>query len=204
VSTGFHGFVTLSKRNFLSIGETSQNTMSGDQTVPLIQRRPRLLWPDTVTLGFSTLKVQQRSKIAEIRAALVEARLVALDEQAAALGVSRSTAWSILNPSHKSSGLSARTVSRILRSPRLPGRVRQRMLEYMQEKIEGLYGHTDRRRREFAECLMAALRNEFKLTFERQESDRRRLLTQRPFPVSEDKSRRRKNRSSPGLPRQSV
>jgi hypothetical protein len=90
----------------------------------------------------------------------------------------------------------AHTISRILRSPRLPSLARQRILEYMREKIEGYYGHTERRRREFAECLMAALRNEFKLTFERQESDRRRLLTERPFPVSEVKSRRRKDRSS--------
>jgi len=178
--------------------------MSGNQTVLLMQRRPRLLWPDTVTVDFSKLKMRQRSKIAEIRAALIQAGLVALDEQAATLGLSRSTAWTILNPSHKSSGLSARTISRILRSPRLPGRVRQRMFEYIQEKIEGLYGHTERRRREFAECFMATLRNEFKLTFERQESDRRRLPTQRPFPVSEVKSQRRKDRSSPGLPRQSV
>jgi hypothetical protein len=136
--------------------------MSGDQSVLLMQQRPRLLWPDTVTLGFSKLKVRQRSKIAEIRVALVEAGLVALDKQAATLGLSRSTAWSILNPSHKSSGLSAGTISRILRSRRLPGRVRQRILEYTGEKIEGLYGHTEKRRREFAECLMAALRHEFK------------------------------------------
>jgi hypothetical protein len=110
------------------------------------------------------MKVRQRSKIAEIRVALVEAGLVGLDEQAATLGLSRSTAWSILNPHHKSSGLSAHTISRILRSPRLPGCVRQRILEYMQEKIEGHYGHTERRRREFAECLMAALRNEFRVS----------------------------------------
>jgi hypothetical protein len=126
------------------------------------QGRARLFWPDSPTFGFSKLKVRQCSKIAEIRVALVESGYVALDEQAAMLGLSRSTAWSILYPNHKSSGLSARTVNRILRSPRLPGRVRQRLLEYMQEKIEGLYGHTERRRREFAECLMAALRNEFK------------------------------------------
>ena len=153
------------------------------------------------TPGFSKQKVRQRSKIAEIQAALVQTGLVALDEQAATLGLSRSTAWTILNPNHKGSGLSARTISRILRSPRLPGRVRQRIFEYIQEKIEGLYGHTERRRCEFAECLMAALRNEFKLTVEREESDRRRLLT---FPVAEVKSRHRKDRSSPGLPRQSV
>jgi len=105
--------------------------------------------------------MRQRSKIGEIRAALAEAGFVALDEQAATLGLSRSTAWSILNPHHRNSGLEASTISRILRSPRLFGPVRQRMLEYTQEKIEGLYGHTARRRREFAERLMAAVRNEF-------------------------------------------
>jgi hypothetical protein len=136
--------------------------MSGDQSVPLLQRRLSLVWPVAGVHDLPKLKVRQRSKITEIRIALVDAGLVALDEQAATLGLSRSTAWSILYPSHKSSGLTARTICRILRSPRLPGCVRQRILEYVQEKIEGVYGHTERRRREFAECLMAALRNEFK------------------------------------------
>ena len=111
----------------------------------------------------SNLKERQRSKIAEIRAALVETGHVALDEQVTALGLPRSTACSILKRRHKSSGLSADTIGRILRSPRLPGLVRQRTLEYMREKIEGHYGHTERRRREFAKCLMVALRNEFKI-----------------------------------------
>src|SRR5215469_2957537 len=118
--------------------------MSEDQVIRLMQRRSKLLWPLRGVHDASKPKVRQRSKIAEIRATLVDAGFVALDEQAATLGLSRSTAWSILNPHHKSSGLSAYT---ILRSPRLPGFVRQRVLEYMQEKIEGLYGHTERRRR---------------------------------------------------------
>jgi len=106
------------------------------------------------------MKERQRSKIAEIGIALVEAGVVTLNEQATALGLSPSTAWSILKPGHKNSGLEARTISRILRSPRLPGSVRQRILEYMQEKIEGRYGHTERRRREFAKSLKSAPRNE--------------------------------------------
>jgi len=128
-----------------------------------VQRRRRLLWPVSGVSDLSNLKAQQRSKISEIREALVEAGLVTFDEQVTTLGVSRSTAWSILKPNHKSSGLEARTISRILGSPRLPGRVRQRILEYMREKIEGHYGHTERRRREFAKCLSVALRNEFKI-----------------------------------------
>ena len=173
--------------------------MSEDQVIRLMQRRPKLLWPLRGVHDASKPKTRQRSKIAEIRATLTDAGFVALDEQAATLGLSRSTTWSILNPNHKSSGLSARTISRILRSTRLPSSVRQRMFEYIQEKIEGLYGHTDRRRREFSECLMAALRYEFKLTVEGQDNDRRRRPIGRQavqsVPVSVVKSRRRKDRS---------
>jgi len=143
--------------------------MSAYQPVPLMQWQPKPSWPVGDVHDFSKLKLRQRFKIAEIRLALIETGHVALDEQATTLGLSRSTAWSILHPSHKSSGLSAHTISRILQSPQLPDRVRQRILEYMQEKIGGLYGHTERRRREFAECLMAAVLNEFKLTSEGQE-----------------------------------
>ena len=95
---------------------------------------------------------------------------MALEEQAATLGLSRSTAWSILNSAHKSSGLSARTIIRIWRSPELPRLVRQRLVEYIEEKIVGLYGHTERRRREFAECLTAALQNEFKSTLDQKKA----------------------------------
>src|SRR5215472_18437905 len=79
------------------------SAMSGDQSVPLMQRRPTLLLPVSGVHHFSKPKAQQRSKIAEIRVALVEVGLVALDKQAVTLGLSRSTAWSILNPSHKCS-----------------------------------------------------------------------------------------------------
>jgi hypothetical protein len=131
-----------------------------------------------VLSDLSKLKLRQRFKIAEIRLALIETGHVALDEQATAIGLSRSTAWSILHPSHKSSGLSARTICRILQASQVPGRVRQRILEYMHEKIGGLYGHTERRRRQFAECLMAELRKEFKLPVEGQDNDRRRRLSE--------------------------
>ena len=108
------------------------------------QRRPKLT-------------TRQRSKIEEIRAALAETGFVALDEQAAALRLPRSTAWTILKPKHRNSGLEAHTISRILQSPRLFGPVQQKILEYTQEKIDGVYGHTARRRREFAKRLMASV-----------------------------------------------
>src|SRR5262249_11746211 len=66
----------------------------------------------------------------------------ALYNRGVTLGLSRSTAWSVLNPAHKTSGLSASTIIRIWRAPELPRLVRQRLVEYIEEKIEGLYGHT--------------------------------------------------------------
>jgi hypothetical protein len=99
------------------------------------------------------MKARQRIKIEEIRAALVRAGVSTLDAQTKVLGLCRSTAWSILKPNHKSSGLSARTINRMLVSPRLPIPVRQKIFEYVRERIAGLYGHSDRRRREFAASL---------------------------------------------------
>jgi hypothetical protein len=99
------------------------------------------------------MKARQRIKIEEIRAALLRAGVSTLDEQTKVLGLCRSTAWSILKPNHKSSGLSARTINRMLVSPRLPIPVRQKIFEYVRERIAGLYGHSDRRRREFAASL---------------------------------------------------
>ena len=132
------------------------SAMSEGHSVPLMEGRQQLPSPVGVVEA-SQLKMRQRIKIAEIRAALVDAGVVALDAQAATLGLSRSTAWSVLNPNHKSSGLSARTISRILGSPRLPRLVRQRLFEYVQAKIDGLYGHSERRRREFANYFISVL-----------------------------------------------
>jgi hypothetical protein len=125
-------------------------------SMSLLEGRQRLPSPVGVSEA-SQLKMRQRIKIAEIRLALVDAGVVALDDQAATLGLSRSTAWSVLNPSHKSSGLSARTISRILGSPRLPRLARQRLFEYVRAKIDGLYGHSERRRREFANYFISVL-----------------------------------------------
>src|SRR5215472_10803845 len=149
LAQSWSGKQNILRRNYLR-GKRREGLPSSRSVRPPLpeRRRPKL-------------KKRQRSKIGEIRAALAEAGFVALDEQAATLGLSRSTAWSILNPHHRNSGLEASTISRILRSPRLFGAVQQRMHEYTQEKIESLYGQTARRWREFAERLMAAAGNEF-------------------------------------------
>ena len=85
-------------------------------------------------------RIQQRLKIEEIGTTLAECGFVALDEQAYVLGLSRSTAWTVLRGMHKTSGLSATTINRMLASGRLPRRVRLKVLEYIAEKMSGAYG----------------------------------------------------------------
>ena len=89
-------------------------------------------------------KARQSGKIRELRIALRSAGLIGLDEQARALGLPRSTSWKILKADHKASGLSAMVISRMLSAPRLPAVVRTKILEYVREKTDGLYGHGKR------------------------------------------------------------
>jgi hypothetical protein len=116
--------------------------------------RPRLV---------AEIKARQSAKIREIAEVLVEAGLVGLDAQARALGVCRSTAWTILKSSHKSSGLSAKIVSRILAERGLPTRVRAKILEYVEEKASGRYGHSAKIRRKFITALSIRLLEDKKI-----------------------------------------
>src|SRR3954470_672060 len=93
------------------------------------------------------MKERQSAKIREIGGALRAAGYIALDEQARALGLPRSTAWTVLRATHKSSGLTAGVISRMLLAPDLPPTVREKLLEYIREKAAGLYGHCCGRRR---------------------------------------------------------
>ena len=94
-----------------------------------------------LTDAIAEAKVRQSSKIRELRIALRSAGLIGLDEQARALGLPRSTTWKILKGGHKASGLSAMVISRMLSEPRVPPVVRTKILEYVREKTDGLYGH---------------------------------------------------------------
>jgi transcriptional regulator with XRE-family HTH domain len=106
------------------------------------------------------MKERQSSKMREIRGALVAAGISVLDEQAKALGLSRSTTWTILRGNHKGSGLSAAIIHRILAASHLPPLVRVKILEYIEEKSAGHYGDSEARRRSFAERLSAKRRGE--------------------------------------------
>ena len=79
-------------------------------------------------------KARQVAKIKELGAALAADGFVTLDEQARALGLSRSTAWAVLKANHKASGLAAGTINQMLSSPALPTPARVTILTYVDEK----------------------------------------------------------------------
>ena len=92
---------------------------------------------------------RQWAKIREIIEALRIAGFESLDEQAKALGLSRSTTWSITRGLHKNSGLSTITIYKILCRDSLPPPVRAKLLEYVEEKTRGLYGDSPIRVEQF-------------------------------------------------------
>jgi len=94
----------------------------------------------------------QTFKLTEIREALISAGFDTTTKQAAALGVGRSTAYALLNLD-KRAGPSATVVRRILSSATLPRRARRKIEEYVEDKIGGRYGHSERRARAFREVL---------------------------------------------------
>ena len=96
----------------------------------------------------SSAKLRQALKLAEIREALVAAGFDTAAKQAIALGVRRPTAWALLNRDQRA-GPSAKISKRILCSADLPSTARRRVEEYIQEKIDGVYGHRAARRRWF-------------------------------------------------------
>jgi len=95
----------------------------------------------------------QSKKISEIAEALITVGYLCLDHQASALGLPRSTTWTILQSRHKNSGLSAAVIKRILGQPQLPDPVRRKVLEYVEQKSSGVYGHNPQRVRRFAASL---------------------------------------------------
>ncbi len=99
------------------------------------------------------MKARQSAKIRELGQALIDAGLRTLDAQADALGLPRSTAWTIVKTCHKTSGLSAGSIERMLGS-KLPPRARATIVEYVEEKSFGLYGGSRRQQQRFAVRLL--------------------------------------------------
>jgi hypothetical protein len=87
------------------------------------------------------MRERQQAKIAELRHALVDCGCRTVLEQARALGLSRSSAWALLNAGHKCNGLSPHLIARVASSPKLPPKVRKIIEEYVHSKLAGAYGH---------------------------------------------------------------
>ena len=129
----------MNERSFSKTVRTPANVALKRQTSPPI----------------SIMKAMQRSKIREFRQALVKAGVLTVDQQTDSLGLVRSTAWMILQGNHKHSGLSAATIKRMLTSQQLPPPARKILLEYVEEKLAGAYGHNQTQLRRFRERLGA-------------------------------------------------
>src|SRR5689334_6858197 len=77
--------------------EHSQAGLSGQ-----VEQAPELAQPSVMT----AMRSRQSERLKQLRGALFVSGLGCLDQQAEALGLSRSTAWFVLHGTHKSSGLS--------------------------------------------------------------------------------------------------
>ena len=86
--------------------------------------------------------IQRRYKcstnIQHIAEALIAEGYRSLDEQARALGVHRSTAWTIMKTKHKLDRLSLKTTNSMLANPALPPSVRIVVLQYLTERSDDL------------------------------------------------------------------
>jgi hypothetical protein len=104
----------------------------------------------------TAMRARQTEKIREIRSALIAAGCRGLGAQAAALGLARSTAWTVLKGNHKGSGLSATVINRMLLSPQLPEGVRRVLEQYIELKCSGAFGHDCTKLRAFRARLKIA------------------------------------------------
>ena len=91
-------------------------------------------------------KARQRVKIGELRQALLDAGFVYLDQQAGALGLTRSTTWSVLKGAHKATGLTASVIRRMLSSPTLPPDARPLLIILVVVLVLGALGYFGRGR----------------------------------------------------------
>ena len=99
-------------------------------------------------------KARQVAKLVEIRAAVIAAGYDTVAKQAAVFGLRRSTTWALFNQD-KRAGPTATIIKRILSSPDLPPQTRRKFEEYVEEKISGLYGHSEARTRAFRDELQS-------------------------------------------------
>jgi len=101
------------------------------------------------------MKELQSAKIAQLGETLIATGYLRLDKQATVLGLSRSTTWTITRAQHKSTGLSAAVIKRMLAQPQLPALLRVKIAEYIDQKSTGVYGHNPAQIRRFVAQIKA-------------------------------------------------
>jgi hypothetical protein len=126
-----------------------------DLCEPLREELRRGRASDLTPALLAEVRAQHSSKIDQLRTALEVAGFRVLDEQAKALGLPRSTTWTIVTGKHKASGLSATIINRMLAKPELHPLIRTAVLEYVRDKAAGRYGHTKVQLRRFSARLRA-------------------------------------------------
>jgi hypothetical protein len=123
------------------------------QPLAMTEEPERKLHLERAKSSLADVKTRHCSKIQEFQYALVDAGYDNLESQAEVLRLPRSTAWSVFNASHKGSGLSAASITRMSASPKLPTTARAILLEYIEEKVSGVYGSNERQQRRFLQAL---------------------------------------------------
>ena len=87
----------------------------------------------------------RKNRIQDITAALISSGYTSLDRQAKALGLHRTTTWTIIKNKHKLGRLSTKTIERIIANPETPPLVRSAIQDYIAEKTRdgeySLNGH---------------------------------------------------------------
>lgn len=76
----------------------------------------------------------RKNGIQDITEALISSGYTSLDRQAKALGLHRTTTWTIIKNKHKLGRLSTKTIERIIANPETPPLVRSAVQEYVAEK----------------------------------------------------------------------
>jgi hypothetical protein len=76
----------------------------------------------------------RKNRIQDITEALISSGYTSLDRQAKALGLHRTTTWTIIKNKHKLGRLSTKTIERIIANPETPPLVRSAIQDYIAEK----------------------------------------------------------------------
>ena len=143
-----HKYYLITTRNVVNgsaLSTVSSPVVRGEmgQSVRQSLTIPEIFFPVT------SKKKRQSAKIAELRRVLMEAGYCSLDQQADALGLCRSTTWTILKAGHKASGLSGSVINQMRNSTALPEVARRWIDGYVAEKLSGAYGHSTAKLRIF-------------------------------------------------------